>query len=242
MSSEPRLFRFAYTMKETRREHLRRLIRDKFDGDRARFGKLVGIGKSRISQLMGDDPDQPFGELAASRLAEKLGLGAGFFERPLEPQTDGALKVDAVSTRPDTTDTKQNVSTSQLRGGLAHPAIRPAATVTPSHSWGEIVTAQLPDVFSLALFDDSMAPKAPTGTVVTFTTLRPARSGDAVLLRDKDGNHYFREYKERTPSHWQAAPYNPAYLSLDSIEDGLTVLAVFERMDLVVTGRWSEIG
>lgn len=228
-------------MKEIRREHLRRLLRDKFGDDRARLYSLLEIGKSRLSQLLGDDPDEAFGELAASRIAEKLGLPKGYFERPLEPQTDGPLKGDAVSAQPVKSGTSKNETSPQLRGGLAHPAIRPTATVAPSHSWGDIVTALLPEIFSLALFDDSMAPKAPVGTVVTFTTLRQARSGDAVLLKDKDGNHYFREYRERTPTHWQAVASNPAYLALDSIADDLVVLAVFDHMERVIAGHWADL-
>jgi hypothetical protein len=67
-------------MKEIRRENLRRLLASpRFDGDRAKFCQDAVITKARLSQLL--DARQPFGDLAASQLCEKLGLPEGFFNR-----------------------------------------------------------------------------------------------------------------------------------------------------------------
>lgn len=117
----------------------------------------------------------------------------------------------------------------QIRGGLAHLPILSPATVTPSHKWGDIVPTSTPDVFSVALPDDSMAPDLPKGSVITFAAATTAKSGEGVLLTDKDGSMYFRQYRARTATAWQAVAKNPDYLPLDSVIDGLTVIAVMTR-------------
>jgi len=88
------------------------------------------------------------------------------------------------------------------------------------------MSATLPEVFSLVLHDESMAPHAPAGTVITFSRSVAPESGFSVLLTDKDGNFYFRVFKKKTPTHWQAVPLNSDFLPLDSNDDGLTVVGV----------------
>lgn len=58
----------------------------------------------------------------------------------------------------------------------------------------------------------------------------PPIAGDFVLVADHKDVHYFREYRQIRPGHWQAHATNPAYLPLDSERDGLRVLAVFDGM------------
>ena len=93
----------------------------------------------------------------------------------------------------------------------------------------------LPDVFKLAVPDTSMAPKVPQGTLVEFTRSLQPRPGDGVLVKDQDGHHYVRVYREKRPGHWEAYAINDAYSPLDSQADGLTVVAVLTA----VAGRWA---
>lgn len=65
-------------MKDARRARLTHLFETTFKGDRAKFMKATGLTKGRITQLF--DPKEPFGELAARRLAEQLGLRPDYFE------------------------------------------------------------------------------------------------------------------------------------------------------------------
>jgi phage repressor protein C with HTH and peptisase S24 domain len=67
-----------------RKERLRRLIATRFSGDRKAFQDSTGLTKGRVTQLL--DPDEPFGELAAKRLTDKLGLSDRYFE-----QQDGSV-------------------------------------------------------------------------------------------------------------------------------------------------------
>jgi len=66
-------------MKDERRLRFAAYFAQRFKGDRARFMLATGLTKGRVTQLF--DVDEPFGELAASRLAEKLKLPRDYFER-----------------------------------------------------------------------------------------------------------------------------------------------------------------
>lgn len=114
----------------------------------------------------------------------------------------------------------------QPRGAVAHDTILSLVKVRTRLSWECLVLTQLPEVFDVALPDESMASRYPAGAVLTFSTVESPRAGDVVLLSDKNGNPYCREYVERTPGHWLANPFNSSFLPLDSIADGLKVVAV----------------
>ncbi len=70
-------------MKETRRDRFSAYFKERLGGDRARLMQRTGYTKGRISQLL--DKREPFGELAAARLASKLGLPTDYFERDHAP-------------------------------------------------------------------------------------------------------------------------------------------------------------
>lgn len=66
-------------------------------GDRALLIRKTGLSKGRISQLL--DTDLPFGERAAARLAERLGLPDDYFEHeaptpPPQPAKGYAARQD----------------------------------------------------------------------------------------------------------------------------------------------------
>lgn len=112
------------------------------------------------------------------------------------------------------------------RGGVALILSEPPRQYLPL-AWEETMTgAMLPAEFVVELPDDSMAPKAFKGDCVLFSTREIPRAGDGVLVRDREGQTYFRLYKVRRPGAWTAEPASAAYHSLDSESDGLTVLAV----------------
>ena len=65
-------------MHALRRQKLLLLIQDRFNGDRGAFLKASELTKGRLSQLL--KPDQPFGDVAARNLEERLQLPPGFFD------------------------------------------------------------------------------------------------------------------------------------------------------------------
>lgn len=118
----------------------------------------------------------------------------------------------------------------------AHPVILDKVTVVPTISWEALMTTNpLPEVFKLAAPDTSMAPKVAQGTLVELDRSLTPRPGDGVLVRDRDGHHYLRVYREKRPGHWEAYAINDAYSPLDSQADGLSVVAVLTA----VAGRWA---
>jgi AraC-like DNA-binding protein len=129
---------------------------------------------------------------------------------------------------------------SPTRGGQpireAHAVSLSADNDPPLLQWEDLLSAPLPDRFSVRLPDDAMAPRAPAGTVVRFQAGDQAKQGDGVLVRDGSGNLYFRRMQQRTPGHWRALPGNDAFAALDSVTDRLTVVAIMTGFDV----RWSE--
>lgn len=66
-------------MHALRKQKLAQLIADTYGDDRGTFLKASGYSKGRISQLL--DPDEPFGEVAARNLEERLNLEPGYFDK-----------------------------------------------------------------------------------------------------------------------------------------------------------------
>ena len=64
------------------------------------------------------------------------------------------------------------------------------------------------------------------GDRAIFERQREPRPGRNVLIRDSFGHLCIREYRVKRPGHWQAVALHPAYGTLDSLEDGLTIVAV----------------
>lgn len=65
-------------MHALRKQKLVHLIATTYGDDRGTFLRASGLSKGRLSQLL--DPEQPFGEVAARNLEERLRLPAGYFD------------------------------------------------------------------------------------------------------------------------------------------------------------------
>lgn len=89
----------------------------------------------------------------------------------------------------------------------------------------------LPESFELPVLDDSMAPQIEAGYTARFSRVHAPVPGKPVLLRDRDGNYMIRNYRPRRPGHWVDEATNEAYSELDSIADGLVVVAVMKGLD-----------
>lgn len=106
----------------------------------------------------------------------------------------------------------------------------PVRLTPPVIEWGAIMPNKLPSEFQTHLPDQAMAPAAPKGTMVIFVTGVPPEPGDWVLIHDRLGNIYFREYKMLAGGVWEAHASNHAFLPLHSERDGLQVIAIFDGM------------
>lgn len=84
----------------------------------------------------------------------------------------------------------------------------------------------VPETFRVSMPDDSMSPRVRRGDVLEFSSRETARTGDGVLVRDSQGNLYFRIYRQARPGQWEAHPVHTDYLPLHSDRDGLVVVGV----------------
>lgn len=103
-------------------------------------------------------------------------------------------------------------------------------TLLPSVTWGDVVAGlDLPEVFTLNAPDDAMAPTIRQGRGVIWSTKKAPTVGAGILVRDKTGQVHMRRMHQGTSEHhFIAVPINPAFRTLDSSEDDLTVLAVLD--------------
>lgn len=119
-----------------------------------------------------------------------------------------------------------------LGRGVDHSTslLSPIVTVL-TLDWDDLMISKLPSAFALVLRDDAMAPSYGRGGTMRFSTERRVEPGRIVLLSDRDGHAYVREYRLHRADHWLAVASNPAYAPLNSAEDGLKVLAVMTGWD-----------
>lgn len=112
----------------------------------------------------------------------------------------------------------------------AHPASHPVGSHDlPYVPWEAIVGHQIPAVFRSTLPDDALSPDFPAGTEIVWTTRRKAAPGRLILVKDRHGQVHARQcHQGREPGQWLAAPINAAYITFDSNEDGVELLAVYK--------------
>ena len=71
----------------TRKENLRRLVLDKYDGNRAALARAAGVHQNQINLLLSDNEDHArnMGEALARRMEGALGLDPGFLDESHDP-------------------------------------------------------------------------------------------------------------------------------------------------------------
>lgn len=85
-----------------------------------------------------------------------------------------------------------------------------------------------PEVFRLKAWDDALSPWIRTGDEVIWSTSKTPKLGASVIVRDMSGEIYMRRMHESLrEGHFIAVPRNKAYRSLDSIADGLEIVACY---------------
>lgn len=112
--------------------------------------------------------------------------------------------------------------------GAAHLMSLSSFETPPTITWGEIMnpTTVFPASFVCAVPDDALSPLTPKGTRLVFETGGEPMPGVGVLIADRDGNRYIRRFVRGAGDRWIAASSNQAYAPLNSIDDGLIILAV----------------
>jgi hypothetical protein len=119
-----------------------------------------------------------------------------------------------------------------LKNALAQDLSHVTESINPiTIQWELVLSVKLPMRFRLVIRDDSMAlddpPSMRTGHWAEFEPASDAPAGQVVLVADAAGNVYIRKKVEKTPGRWEAHARRAAdYLPLDSVTDGLRILAV----------------
>lgn len=81
-------------MHSLRRYKLQHLLATRFGGSRGAFLSESGLTKGRLTQLL--DPNQPFGDVAARNLEDRLQLEPGYFDTMDAQTVEWAVKFDAL--------------------------------------------------------------------------------------------------------------------------------------------------
>lgn len=87
-------------------------------------------------------------------------------------------------------------------------------------------TDELPAEFSMTVPDGALAPSTQKGTLFVFSRHASPVPGWAVLVETNTGQRFVRRYSEPIAGRWQALSSDPAYPTLDSLRDGLKIIAV----------------
>jgi SOS-response transcriptional repressor LexA len=164
-----------------RKERLRQLIATRFGGDRKAFQDATELSKGRVTQLL--DPDSPFGELAAERLTDKLGLTDRWFEQGATNGSigNGVRRIPVIS----------EVQAGNFREIVDAFAMGGGATYLHTD------LDSSPYAFALQIEGESMLPEfQPGDRVIIDPDVRPT-SGDYVAARNSQGAATFKKYRVR---------------------------------------------
>lgn len=160
-----------------RKKRLQQLIETRFEGDRAKFQAEAFVSKGRVSQLL--DPDEPFGEVAARRLAEKLNLPARYFD--IGRDIGSPRRIPVIS-EVQAGKFKEIVNDFARGGGATYLHTDLDAS---------------PYAFALQIEGRSMLPDFKTGDrVIIDPDVRPT-SGDFVAARNAKNEATFKKYRVR---------------------------------------------
>lgn len=103
----------------------------------------------------------------------------------------------------------------------------------PRLQWRNLMGANLSQPFELEVTDDALADEIGKGCIARFhgAGSREPTPGRPVLVRDRDGHHYLRDYERGPGDRWRAVARKPGFAPMDSEEHGLEVVAVMRGVD-----------
>lgn len=113
--------------------------------------------------------------------------------------------------------------------GVAHDLSQARNTESlPRVRWEELMSADLSQPFELEVVDDALAPEIFQGCIALLDPARPPEPAWPVLVRDRDGNHYLRDYEAGAGGRWSAVARARGYSALESESHGLTIVAAMD--------------
>lgn len=191
-------------------------------GTKAALAARLEKNPSQISQWINASKDSRTGvpramdRKTAREIEQKLGLPDGWMDQPIS-------------------DPQAPVSDDTDKPSIAQPMSHLRYETVSSITWEQLVSEDrkgaLPQSFRVGMPDNSMTPRVPQGAMLVMSTTERPQPGDGVLIKDKAGSLYFRQYRETRPGSWEAYAFNQAYGVLESARDGLEVLAVMIALE-----------
>ncbi len=187
-----------------RRENLIRLGRTARE-----LEALLGRRYSYWRDLM-QDPNKSFGERVARDIEEHYPLPRGWLDTPHDDREPVPQPGQAIS-------------------AVAHSVILDEITVPSTLQWRDLQgMTQLPARFTVLMPDDSLAGHIDRNTGLIFERDLAPLPGKTVLLEDGEGHRFIRIFALVRGDHWQAQSKASGYVTLDSKEHGLKVLATMK--------------
>lgn len=172
------------------------------------LAELAEIGQSNISKLERGDMLQTTG---IARLAHAL------YVNPLWLETGDGPEPDWTSEQRTSRGVAQDLS--QARPTVSLPKV----------AWEELKMGHTPEQpFELDVVDDALAPDIFVGCVAMMDPGRPPEPAWPVLVRDRRGDVYLRDYEAGPGSSWRAVARARGFRAMDSEGDGLTIIAAME--------------
>ncbi len=179
-------------------------------------------------------PKKAFGEKTARRVEEALGLPRGWLDIPHASSEVTGISLSVAEPNPPWQETHPALARPSSKAPAlpqAHGMSLSERTIEPPViTWDSIMTADPPPEFQLRLTDAAMElddpPSMRPGDHAFFRRSSSAQPGQVVLVVNAAGDLFIRKYQARTPGHWLAVARHPGYEPLDSVRDGLTILAV----------------
>lgn len=116
-----------------------------------------------------------------------------------------------------------------LSKGVAHDLSHTRNTQSlPRIRWEDLMTADLSRPFELEVADDALAPEIFKGCVALLDPNRAPEPAWPVLVRDREGNHYLRDYEAGPGGRWSVVARSRGFAPMDSEAHGLTIMAAME--------------
>lgn len=204
--------------------------------NQSELARRVGVKPQSIQHLL-DPKKNAQGSAFTSELARELNvsslwLATGDGEPEvihLSPAVMRELlaKLDAGDLLPDEGVMKRIYDSTAW--GVAHDLSQARNTESlPRIKWEELMIADLRRPFELEVIDDALAPEIFRGCIALLDPDRPPEPAWPVLVRDRDGNHYLRDYEAGPAGRWSAVARARGYAPMDSESFGLTIVAAMD--------------
>lgn len=197
--------RIPEPVKAARINYLQQVVDTCFGGKNVNLGRRLGhLDGSMVGQwLRGERP------ISETHLASVASLS--------EVRTTGLLPPEGVV---------------QVAHGMSLQGLE----TVPSTTWEQLEMTtgdELPRTFRICIEDSSMAPRVKPGAWVHFNSREAGtvRPGDGVLVRDRTGRVHFRVYRAGRPGEFEAHAESEHFKPLESLRDGLAVLAVLTAVE-----------